>query len=185
MTSTRPAQTLRIYVDSCIFVDWLDDTGFAPEVQQAMEMAVRGECALLTSVLAQAEVAFTATEKAGKQLDPAVTARMNKLWHPSSPVELVSLHPIVASRASDLIRSGVPFGRSGLGGADAVHLATAEREQAIELWTKNGRVQKMNRQLGFAVCEPHFLQPIRPVVVSGQTPSLFPGTPPSAPRIQT
>ncbi len=181
MTSTGPAQTHRIYVDSCIFVDWLDDTGFAPELQQAMDMAVRGECEVVTSVLTQAEVAFTATERDGRQLDPSVSAKMNKLWHPSSPVELVALHPIVASRASDLIRSGVPFGKSGLGGADAVHLATAERERAIELWTKNGRVQKMDRKLGFTVCAPHLLKRIRPVVVSGQLPSLFPETPPSSP----
>jgi len=61
-----------------------------------------------------------------RALAPEIETRIGDLWAPGWPIRTVELYPLVASRARNLIREGVPRGWTGLKANDAI-LATATR----------------------------------------------------------
>lgn len=97
-------------------------------------------------------------EKQGGQLDPAVEAQIEALWHPLSPVKLVDFDPLLARDARGLIRRAISGGKPGLKPADAIHLASAVRVGASEVHTYD-RLDRYQPYLSVPVREPHTYAP--------------------------
>jgi predicted nucleic acid-binding protein len=62
-------------------------------------------------------------------LDDSIEEKINKLWQPPSPINLIEVDPFIVWDAKALIREAIKNGW-GLKPADAIHLATAQRIQA-------------------------------------------------------
>lgn len=166
-----PDPPLRIYWDSCVFLNYVNQTpDKLPAIDQLLLNARNGEVEILTSVLAVAEVAFAAQEKAQGQLDPETEKKIQALWTPPAPVQLVEFHVLIAEGARGLIRSALGQGWS-LKPYDAVHLATAQRMRAGKVHTYESKWRRYSGMIGCLVEEPSAEQ-----VGMFPPPATYPGT---------
>lgn len=145
------------YLDACAIM-FLVDSGDYPDRTRIMvdvfDAAENGRLRLATSMLSEAEVAFADYEKRHAQLDPQVEAKIEKLWHPASPIRLVEVHETIIREARSLLRDAASRGLSMGGSSDMVHLATALREGADYLMTYDERLRRWNGRLGITVMQP-------------------------------
>ena len=109
----------------------------------------------MTSVLSIAEVAFGAHER-DHGLTEAGEEDIDQLWTPALPVTLADVSQAVTRNARTMIRETRNQGLSGLRGADAVHLATAQMFGCDEIFTYEAekRRTQWQRITGIAVSEP-------------------------------
>ena len=157
------------YIDACVFISLIETPATeepAKTIEAMLSDASDGKVRVVTSMITIAEVAFAKAELDKNTLDPAVEAKINSLWHPASPVKLVEVHELIAKRACYLLREGVKKGWSKTRAHDAIHLATAEREEADELITYDDAMKKWEPVIGLSVSEPH-------IVGQGNGPTLF------------
>ena len=141
-----------IYWDSCCFLSLIEaDPTRVPVLNAVAEEAERGSIRLYTSVLSIVEVAFAAAERDRRALDPQIAEVIDRLWHPSSPFQLVEIFPALVVRAKDLMRGAIPSGGAIPKPADAIHLATAERVGASELHTYDHKLRNAGRNLPFTL----------------------------------
>jgi len=118
-----------------------------------------GKLEIVTSLVSTVEVAYTASEGLTKSLSPEVETKISGLWAPGGPIRTVELYPLVATRARNLIRDGVPRGWTGLRAHDAIHLATAQQMEVAEFHTYDERLGRYSEVVGFPICEPRSEQP--------------------------
>jgi predicted nucleic acid-binding protein len=149
----------RGYLDSDVFLSYLDATSNRVEVIQALfEQALGGSYELLTSVATITEVAFAASEKTGQALDPEVEEAIDRLWAPASPITLVEVFPEIAFRARSYVRQGM-VGQRRIKPLDALHLATADQLGVAALVTYNVRdFERWAADLGLRAEEPSVRQ---------------------------
>jgi predicted nucleic acid-binding protein len=147
-----------IYLDSCVYLYYLeDDPDRAPVIGELFSRQRTGEIRIITSVITQVEVAFDSNEKESGTLDQAVAGRIDELWAPGSPTEIIELEELIARRARRLVRYGVTEEWS-LKPHDAIHLATAAEYGASEVYTYDERWPKFSGHIGAKICEPYNAQ---------------------------
>jgi len=150
-----PGKPSVIYLDACVLLFYIDDDADrASTIEELFRRSRADEVELITSAITQVEVAYDSAEKVGQTLDPDVEAKIDALWAPAAPIELVEFHDSIGARARDLIRFAVTQGWS-LKPADAIHLATATFMQASEMFTYDTALPKYSEQAGLKVCEPY------------------------------
>jgi predicted nucleic acid-binding protein len=149
----------RIYWDSCVPLSYVNGTpDRTPVIDELLRHARRGEVELITSVLSITEVAFAASEQADGDLSEEVEDRIDSLWTPDSPIELVEFHDLIARDARGLIRRGVQQKWGKLKPPDAIHLATANRVGVDRFHTYDDRLLRWDGVLGFPVTRPEVAQ---------------------------
>lgn len=143
-----------IYWDSNVLISYLDgDEDRLPIIDELFRRSRAREIDLITSVVSQVEVAYIASEKEGGALDPQIEQSINELWIPASPINVVELHELIATRARELIRVGLVESRA-LKPMDAIHLASAESISAGELHTYDESLERWTGTMNFAIREP-------------------------------
>ncbi len=150
-----------VYWDSCVFLHYIEgDQAVLPTLDALLEKSAsaRGEITIVTSTVSIVEVAFAIHEKTGKALDGEVEARLDALWSDEQAVKLIEFHELIARDARDLMRRGLPFGRS-LKPLDAVHLATGKRHFVSTFHTYDDRLYGYTNTLGFPIEAPVIPQP--------------------------
>lgn len=151
-----PDAPKRYYWDSDVFLSYI---GKVPErlsgIEAMLESAEKGEVEIITSMVTITEVAFAASEKIGRALDPATEDAISVLWGP--PIRLVEFHRLIAEDARTLIRAAMERGER-LRPMDAIHLATARRSGATEFQTYDEQLRGRIAAVGLTVSEPTALQ---------------------------
>jgi predicted nucleic acid-binding protein len=126
----------RVYLDACVFLSYLGhDAGRSADIKAVFERSATGDVELFTSTMTIVEVAFAASEKAGRALSDEEEARIDDLI---STVHLVEFHDGIAREARRLRRVAMTK-HLKLRTMDAIHLATAKLSGCTELHTYNLR----------------------------------------------
>jgi predicted nucleic acid-binding protein len=168
-------EVARQYWDSCVFLSYINETPNRVEnIASLLADAEHATLEIITSVLTIAEVAFGAEEQTKHQLDPAVEARINRLWEPASPVHLVEVYSTIAEDARSLMRAAVEKGWS-LKAYDALHLCAARRFEAATFVTYDDALVKYGEAIGIPVGQPVVGAPRLPFAASGDSPEDTPG----------
>ena len=151
----RPGRR-RVYWDSCVWLNYINETPEDKEVLDILlnDSAMRyGDIHLITSVVAQTEVAYGAAEQSNKALDDDVEQKIDSLWRDRTAITLVEFYPAIALQARSIIRLGVEKGWN-LRALDAIHLATAQRLEVSEFHTYDTRLHRYSEELGFPITDP-------------------------------
>ena len=155
-----PEPVRSVYWDANVLLSWIDDhPERAPVIGLLLGDARSGTLEIVTSVVSTVEVAFAGSEGMTKTLSPDIETTIGDLWAPGGPIRIVELYPLIATRARNLIREGVPRGWTGLKPHDAIHLATAKQIGVVEFHTYDDRLGRYADVLGFPICEPRSDQP--------------------------
>lgn len=155
--SSPPKLVMRLYWDACVFLSLIEGTpGRKPHIEAVLDEVDRGGCEIFTSFWSIAEVSFAKAEKDGKALSSATERKIDKLWSPGSPFQLVEVHRSIAEDAKKLVRMAVSKGLP-LKPADAIHLATAKRIGAKSFQTYDtfkGKASEISTMCGIKIEEP-------------------------------
>jgi predicted nucleic acid-binding protein len=147
-----------LYWDSCVFLSLVNaDADRLPEIQALLTNAERGQLSIITSALTITEVAYGALETSG-DLDDSVLERIDALWAPESPVQLVETFPTIAVAARDLVRATLRK-RPKLRPYDALHVATAQHNGATQFHTYDDKLLKLKLDVGMPITNPVVGQP--------------------------
>jgi predicted nucleic acid-binding protein len=139
-----------VYWDACVPLSYINEyQDRMPDIQGLLHRSGK-DFYLLTSILSIAEVAFAASEQGHKQLDPAQDERINALWRPGSPIQLVEIYQLIIEEAKALMRAAIPNGWS-LKPPDAIHLATADKWKVAQFHTYDPALKKYE-----AITKTHF-----------------------------
>lgn len=150
----------RIYWDSCCFISFLNGDPARVGVLGDLVRTAAGKGAqnLLTSALSQVEVAYVASEKLTRQLDPSEEKRIDDMWGDRDALSVVEIHDGITRRARELMRNAMQQ-NVPLKPPDAIHMATAEYVRADELHTYDQRMQQAGVTLvAFPVVNPRIDQ---------------------------
>ena len=151
------ARRRRIYWDSCVWLRYINES---PQDKGILDFLLgdsayrMGDIEIVTSVIAQTEVAFAIVEQNKQALDDDIERKIDSLWADRSAVTLVEFYPQIAIESRNLIRMGVPRGWS-LTALDAVHLATARRLQVTEFHAYDNKLFRYSNDVGFPIMEPY------------------------------
>jgi predicted nucleic acid-binding protein len=149
----------RIYWDACVFLSYVNEhPDRVGNIETLLEEASREEIEILTSTVSIVEVAFGAQEQEQEALSADVEAKINTLWQPASPVEMVEFHILIAEEAQQLMRSGIPQGWR-LKPMEAIHLCTARRMEVDVFHTYDGPLKKWASKVGYPIGEPNPTSP--------------------------
>ncbi|MCG3199211.1 MAG: type II toxin-antitoxin system VapC family toxin [Candidatus Omnitrophica bacterium] len=144
----------RIYWDSCLFIDLLENTVERGRILETLlEDCENGKFEIFTSVVTIAEVAYAKQEKDKGRLDAQIARRIQRFWHVESPVKLVEVHSGIASEAQSLIRKCLSA-KKKLTPMDALHLATARSVDVEEIHTFDNQLESLSRVLGIRIVPP-------------------------------
>lgn len=137
------------------------------EALLASSASDNGTVRLYSSAIAKVEVAFAATEKEGKALDPEIEQRIDSLWADPAAIVTVDYHDGIGWIARQLLRDAMTRDWR-LKFADAVHLATAQWlskviDQAIEFHTYSKDLPRYATITGFTILPPYTPQPYLPL----------------------
>lgn len=157
-----PTDASRLYWDANVMSSYVQDLpDRADVVEELLERASAGEFTIFTSMMSRVEVAFAEQEHEDAALSQEALDRIDELWTPESPIELVEFFESVALEARDLVRRGRVSDKS-LKPADAVHLATAIHLDVGEMHTYDEKLQRWSSEAGFPIVEPVIRTPRLP-----------------------
>jgi predicted nucleic acid-binding protein len=123
----KTSNAIPLYWDACIFLSAINaNKDRLPVITSLLDDCDAGNLKIFTSYLSITEVAFAESEKKDAVLDDAIEDKINKLWQPPSPINLIEVDPFIIWDAKALMRQAIKRGW-GLKPADAIHLATAQR----------------------------------------------------------
>lgn len=123
----KPDNAIPLYWDACVFLSAINaNKERVPVITSLLDDCDAGNIKIYTSYLSVTEVAFAESEKQDSVLDDEIEEKINKLWQPPSPINLIEVDPFIVWDAKTLIRKAIKKGW-GLKPADAIHLATAQR----------------------------------------------------------
>jgi len=123
----KTGQDKSLYWDACVFLSAINaNADRLPVIEALLDDCDAGNVKIFTSFLSVTEVAFAESEKSSSLLDEAIEEKINKLWQPPSPINLIEVDPFIIWDAKLLIREAIKRGWA-LKPADAIHLATAKR----------------------------------------------------------
>lgn len=151
-----------VYWDACVFLDYVNGVADKLLVLEPLldRAGPRGDIEIVTSTLSIAEVAFGHLDQTGQGFDPDTEAKIDALW--TDPIiKQIDFHKLIAFEARDLIRT-VKLAGLGLSGADAIHLATAQRIDVAEFHTYDAKLFRVSPHVGFPIQEPATPQPRLP-----------------------
>ncbi|MGH7557373.1 MAG: hypothetical protein ACREMD_06290 [Gemmatimonadota bacterium] len=78
----------RYYWDSAVFLSYINATqDRVADIEGHLEQARQGKLELVTSTVSMVEVAFAATEQAGRILEAEAEKAISALWLPPSPIK--------------------------------------------------------------------------------------------------
>ncbi len=150
----------RIYIESAPLIDLVKSrVGVSGQedrarvvffVEQALEAAKAGDVEVFSSALTIAECTHVNDPA---KLEAAKPFFMGLLASGKSGIRLIQTTISVVERARDLRW----FSGVALGGADAIHVASALHLRCDELWTGDGKMLARSatlRPLGLRVCQP-------------------------------
>jgi predicted nucleic acid-binding protein len=150
----------RVYIESAPLIDLVKyKVGVRGEndrahdvfiVEQALEAARAGDIDAFTSTLTIAECTHVSDPT---KLEAAKPFFLGLLASGKGGIRLIQTTLSVVERARDLQW----FSAVAVGGADAVHVASALHLRCDELWTSDGRLLKRRdalKPLGLRVCKP-------------------------------
>ena len=147
----------RIYWDSCVWLSYINGYPDRLPVLEALLADSRTRLAdieLVTSTIAQTEVAFALPEWESHTLDSGVETKIDSLWADARAITLVEYHTVIAKEARDLIRIGIESCWQ-LKPLDAIHLATARWLGVYEFHTYDTKLPRYSDDVGFPIMEPH------------------------------
>ena len=147
----------RIYWDSDVWLSYVNgypDRLPVLETLLADSRASLADIELLTSTIAQTEVAFALIERESQTLDPEVEAKIDSLWTDERALTLVEYHTAIAREARHLIRLGIEH-QWHLKPLDAIHLATGRWLGVSEFHTYDRKLRRYSEHVGFPIKEPH------------------------------
>src|SRR5262245_53706823 len=150
------------YWDANIFLSYLNGIPDRVSIiEDYLWQSRKKECRIFTSTWSITEVAFEASEKGKKLLDPAVERRIERFWADKSVITLVEVFPYLQREARRLMREGIPHGWS-LKPVDAVHLATAVSDvvKASEFHTYDHDFKKYEAITSLKIGPPNPVQQI-------------------------
>ncbi len=146
------------YWDSCVLLAWVkEEQDRVSDVQGLLDDAKKGHADILTSMVSIVEVSNGVTQASG-QRDLVMERKIDALWRPPYPVQLIEFFPAVAFRARDLMRFAVDLSRK-LTPLDAVHLATAEHMEATVVHTYDPVWAQWSGDINIPVEEPQAPRP--------------------------
>ena len=117
-----------------------------------------GDRELVTSTIAQTEVAFALAEQINQAPDEDIEAKIDSLWGDKRAITLIEYHTVIALEARELIRKGLQFNWS-LKPLDAIHLATARWFGVAEFHTYDKNLFKYEKMTDLRICEPYTGKP--------------------------
>jgi predicted nucleic acid-binding protein len=146
----------RRYIDADVLVSYIENVpDRADLIEGILEDAAEGRIEIVTSLITMVEVLFAEGEKRRKKLSKSVTDKINKLWQPSSPIEVVEVSEFITRGALDLLRNtNVPKNWTGLGPNDGIHLITAKREKCVDLFTYSHDFKRYEKIMGYKIGPP-------------------------------
>jgi predicted nucleic acid-binding protein len=146
---------LSLYWDACVFLSAINaNRERLPIITALLDDCDAGNLSIYTSYLSVTEVAFAESEKTTSVLDDTIEEKINKLWQPPSPINLVEVDPFVIWNAKALMRKAIRKSWS-LKPADAIHLATAQRIGVSYFHTYDtGKLARFSDLTGFPIEEP-------------------------------
>ena len=151
------------YLDAPVLLSYVnDDKDRAPIVETILEDGDKPGLRLFTSELSIVEVAFGITEQKQQKLDADTEERINALWAPGTPINLVEYYRLIGEDAKELMRLAISKGWS-LKPMDAIHLSTARRMEVAEFFTYDDKLVKYAGDVGFKICEPYTDRPRLPL----------------------
>lgn len=151
----------KYYWDANVFLHLIDESSDKIDVLTSiLEQANKGEVFVCCSVLNIVEVAYGQEERIKESLDDATLTKINKLWHPNSPIKLIEINQTTLLKSRELIRMCIKDGITGLRSADSIHLATASLMNVDEFhcYEKETRMKKFGDKLGLSVKNPQLDQ---------------------------
>jgi len=163
MSKRRKSVKPSYYWDATVFLDLINATKTRLNIIEALlEDCENGKVAIFTSVLSIVEVAYV---KADGQKPSRMSAdqetRIDKLWQPPSPIQLVEAHQRIIFDARELVRSAVSRSLKDpwvLKPPDAIHLATAKHLKVNECHSYDSKWPRFAQSVGCKICEPHTAQ---------------------------
>lgn len=143
-----------IYWDACVFLSYINGwEDRVPVLDSILGDSLSGKIDIFTSVLSLSEVAFAQTEKdQGKTADDILEA-IDDLFGDRAVVTLVEFHELTGKRAREYMRRAL-VRKWSLKPMDAIHLATASREQVDEFHTYDRPLRKYDGITGLKIVEP-------------------------------
>jgi predicted nucleic acid-binding protein len=149
--------------DANVFLSYINgDAARLPDIDALLTQSGT-DFQIVTSALSVVEVAFAKIEQDGRALDDETEQRIDALWEPPSPVQLVEFYPLLANEARALIRQAIPRGWS-LKPLDAMHLATARR-MAVTAFHTYDDLSRYTELVGIPIGPPRATQPRLPEVL--------------------
>ena len=143
----------RTYWDANCFLSCLDEEPERrPVLESLLDLAERGERALVTSTLSLVEVVYLASEQTGAPLDESGERAIDALFE-RALITFVDVHEGIARQACRLMRDAIGRGWS-LRHADAVHLASARAAGVAEFHTYDRALFKYQDILPFPIGNP-------------------------------
>ena len=143
----------RIYWDANCFLSWLnEEPERTPALESLLDLAERGERALVTSTLSLVEVVYVASERTGGVLGDSGERAIDALFR-RAMVTFVEVHEGIARQARRLKRDAIGQGWS-LGHADAIHLASAWAAGVAAFHTYDRALFKYRNILPFPIGNP-------------------------------
>lgn len=148
------------YWDANIFLSYINGEPTKGPILEAIldEILHSGTDKIVTSVLSKVEVAWSASEKYNRALDENEEAGIDRLWNDSSVIELIDFNEEITHIARSLRRRSMARGWK-LKMPDAIHLATAEWVDALEMNTFDQQLFKYADLIGLPVKAPVAAQP--------------------------
>ena len=156
MVSNRGGR-IRLYWDACVWLSYINEHTDRVEVLEFLlrdSASSAGDREIITSVIAQAEVAFGILEQTKGELITEVEQRIDSLWNDRRAITPVEIYPQIALDARELVRTSMARGWS-LKPLDAIHLATAQSWHVDEFHTYDKKLLRYGSELGFLICEPY------------------------------
>jgi len=152
--SKKGEEPKKYYWDSCVFLSAINkNTDRVGIIENILDDCERGKIEIYTSLLSIVEVAFAQGEKDAAVLDKETLNKIDKLWHPPSPIKLIEVHEFVIWAARDLLRKSLEDNR-GLKPADAIHIATANRLPIDIIHTYDDKLMKYSTLAKVSIQEP-------------------------------
>ena len=143
------------YWDANIFLSYINGVpDRLPIIDDYFSRARKGECQIFTSTWSITEVAFEASEKGKRLLNPNVEKKIDALWNDRAVIKLVEVFPNLQREARRLMREVIPNGWS-LKPVDALHLMTAKSDlvKATEFHTYDD-LRRYSQIIGIQIGPP-------------------------------
>ena len=153
-----------IYWDSCVFLSYINDhPERIPTLEALLESSAKGELDLYASAISRVEVAFAASERNHRRLDPEIEERIDSLWADSNVVVSVEYHGAIGQVARGMMREAIIRNWS-LKPLDAIHLATSQWLWSIgievdEFQTYDDKLFSYESFVSFGIRAPYIPQP--------------------------